>query len=178
MATPTKLLTADGGTAQHVINLYLIEVDGCALTVAEFDISAWPLPAHKSPRAPQLGAIAGPLGRELLETSSVPMVLQSVDTIIFANRAARDHLGVSEPTELEGQPILSIVHPDGLFSTIQRVAFVFAAHQPLHSVPTKLRCADGRVLHVTADAYPVKASGHWAAILVTRSYRESDPEPE
>ncbi len=173
--TPTKVLTSDGGVVHHTVDLFPLEVDGRVLTAVELDLSGWPQPIHKTPPAPQIGGMARSVGWALLEGSSTPVIVQDVDTILFANRVARDLLGVTERTEIEGRPILSIAHPDGLLSAIQRVAFVFGAHQPLHRVPTKLKGDDGRVLHVTADAYPIKADGHWAALLMARAVREAEP---
>ncbi len=95
-ATPTKLLTADGEAPQHTVDLFPIEVDGSTLAAVEFDISCWQQPAPKAPAAPQIGAMAGSLGRALLEASSTPTLIQDVDTILFANRTARDRLGVGD----------------------------------------------------------------------------------
>jgi PAS domain S-box-containing protein len=174
-ATPTKMLTSDGCAAQYNVDIYPLEVEGRVLVAAEFDIAEWPPPTRKAPPAPQLGAIAPQLGWALLEASPTPIIIQDVDTILFANRIARDRLGVSERTDLEGQPIMSIAHPDALLAAVQRVAWVFGTHQSVHNVPTKLRCPDGRALHVIADANPINAQGYWAAVLVTRSVRESEP---
>ena len=172
-ATPAKILTADGGAAHVQVSVFPITVNGNTLAAVEFEISSWPQPAPKWPPPPEIGALGPALGRALLDASPTPIMIQDVDTILFANKAARDHLGSRVREDLEGKPIMSIVHPDGLFAAMQRVAFAFATRQHLTSVPTKLRCADGRVLHVTADAYPIAAAGSWAAVLVARSMREA-----
>jgi PAS domain S-box-containing protein len=173
-AMPLKLLTAEGETLQHSADVFPIEVAGNSLSVLEFGISLLPTPAPKPPPAPQIGAAGRRLGRALVEASSTPTLIQSLDTILYVNRVARERLGVGERSEIEGHSVMSIVHPDGLFSAAQRIAFVFGAHQPVYEVPTKLRCPDGRSVHIVADAYPVNADGRWAAFIMARSVRESE----
>ena len=173
--TPTKVLTADGGAAQHSVDLYPIEVEGRMLTAVEFDISGWPqTDTQVASGSPARGRVRRRWGGHSSRDSSTPILIQSLDTILFVNRIAREQLGVTDRTEIEGLPILSIAHPDGLFAAAQRVAFVFGAHQRVYKVPTKLRCPDGRSVRIVADAYPVSVGGHWAAFIMTRSVHESE----
>jgi PAS domain-containing protein len=102
------------------------------------------------------------------------MLIQDLDTILFANAITRGYFGAVDRSELEGRSILSIIHPDGMLSTMERVAFVFATHQRIREVPIKLKRLDGGIVHAVSDAYPIRAEGRWGALIVGEVVREED----
>ena len=167
-----KLLRKQGGSRQESAYVASIEADGTWLTLLVFYAAQTSEPKHSLTAEREIGPKDPELGRAILEALPSPVLIQDVDTILFANAAARSYVGASKGTKLEGAPIASIVHPDGLDAMFERVRFVFEAQHRLQGVPVKLRTPDGRSLHVVADAYPVESDGLRAALIVATSVSE------
>jgi hypothetical protein len=106
------------------------------------------------------------------------MLIQDLDTILFANATTRGYLAAEKRSQIEGMPVLSFVHPDGIMSTIERVAFVFATHQQMRDVPLKLKAVGGGVVHAKGDAYPIRVNGRWGALIVGGLVRHGEDAPD
>jgi len=171
LGMPTKLLSCAGAPRPEIADVFPIEIAGSTLTLFTLHAGEAETRHKPIPRPEEIGAIGPELGLAVLEAMALPILIQDQDTILFANAAARAHLGATDRSQIEGHPIMSIVHADGLSAAIERVGFVFATHQRLRRVPVKLRALDGRILHVEADAYPLRAGGQTAALLVGRVVR-------
>jgi PAS domain-containing protein len=170
LGMPTKLLSTSGAPVQQIADVVPLEIADSALTLLTFETQS-PDARCRPIVEPDRGAIGPELGLAILEAMAIPLLIQDVDTILFANAAARVLLRASDRSKVEGQPIMSIVHADGLVAAIERVGFVFATHQRLRRVPVKLRALDGHIFHVESDAYPLSEGGAAAALLVGRFLR-------
>jgi hypothetical protein len=167
---PTRLVTGDGRIVQPLADLIPISTSDGALQLFAF--------AAETPNArvsalpvPELGPDADELALAVLEALPVSVMLQDEKTILFANATARSYLRAVDKEQLEGAPITSILHSDGVFSAIERMGFFFATHQKISRVPVKLRALDGHIFHVEADAYPLHVGEQRAALLLGRFVR-------
>jgi PAS domain-containing protein len=170
---PTKLRCCSGEPRQALANVFPVEVAGASHTLFTFESDVECGPRGKPLSAPAASDLGLELGWAVLESVSTPMLIQDLDTIVFVNAAARRFLRASDRAQIEGQSVMSIVHPDGVRAAIERVVFVFATHQGLRDVPLKLTALDGTVFHAEADAYPVRAENRWGALIVGRFLRDA-----
>ena len=170
---PTKLLTAEGQPLQGSVDLIPIGLGDASYTLLTFGpphLFALPRSAPTS----DLSWLDPRLGASMLEVMPEAMLIQDMDTVLFVNALAREYMCAADWCDIEGRPILSFVHRDGLISAIERVAFVFATHQRVHGVPLKLQTVTGSVIHALGDAYPMRVNGHWGALIVGQFLREGD----
>jgi hypothetical protein len=166
LGVPTKLRARDGEPKPVLADVFPIEVEGADLTLFAFGGPDPVRPLGKPGPAPAPPATFGPqLGWAVLEPLTTSMMIQTLDTIVYANRQAREHMRANDRSDLEGRSVQSIVHPDGIVSAIERVLFVFATQQRLTDVPVKLKAIDGSIVHAIADAYPMRTSRGWAALI-------------
>lgn len=171
---PTKLRTRNGAPLQEFADVFPIRVQDRRLTLFTFAPERCPDRHYKLGPAPDLGQLGRELAAEVLEVAPTCMLIQDLDTILFANAITREHLHARDRSQIEGQPVLSFVHPDGVLATIERVAFVFATHQQMRDVPLKLKAVDGGVIHAIGDAYPIRVNGRWGALIVGSVVRRGD----
>jgi len=168
---PTRLVTGDGRIVQPLADLFPIWWSGETVQLRAFEMEGRHGPAARPFPVPEIGAGGAALALAILEVLSLGILIQDETTIFFANTTARAILGAGGSDRLEGRPITSIIHSDGLFSAVERMGFFFATRQKIRNVPIKLRTLDGRVLHAEADAYPLRVGAKIAALMVGRPVR-------
>jgi len=171
-----KLLRKQGGSRQEAAYVASIEVDSVLLTLLYFHSARAAETRSTMAVEPDIGSAGPALGRAILEALPNPILIQDVETILYANAAARFFLHRADGLGIEGEPIASIVHPDGMDAMVERVRFVFETQHRLFNVPVKIRTPDGRPLHVVADAYPVHAGDVSAAVILATSVSEGRPD--
>ena len=178
LGVPTKLRSRTGEPRHEMASVFPVGTADSHLTLLALgtheDGHSPGATRGGTPAVPDLGEFGGELGVAILEALAAPILIQDIDTILFANAAARGHLAASDRSQLEGRHIMSIIHPDGMLATIERVGFVFATRQKLTAVPLKLKTLDGRTIHAEGDAYPLKASGRWGVLVLGRFVRDGE----
>lgn len=174
LGVPTKLRSSIGEPLQELANVFPIDADDRQLTLLTFETKRAADVHAKLAPAPDLGELGRELGWAILELMATPVLIQDLDTILFVNASGRGYLGAADRGQIEGRPIVSFIHADGLIATIERVIFVFATHQKVRNVPLKLKACDGRVVYAEGDAYPMQANGRWGVLVVGKFLRDSD----
>ncbi|MDR3685862.1 MAG: PAS domain-containing protein [Coriobacteriia bacterium] len=175
---PTKLRSRTGEPLQEFADVFPLHVRDARLTLFTFARERCPDRTCKPGPAPDLSPHAHEIAGQILEVAPTCMLIQDLDTILFANALTRGYLAANERSQIEGRPVLSFIHPDGVMATIERVAFVFATHQQMRDVPLKLKAVDGGVVHARGDAYPIRVNGRWGALIVGELLRRTDDESE
>jgi len=173
---PTKLRTRTGAPLQESADVFPIRVRSTRLTLFTFAPERCADRHCKPGPAPDLGEFGRELAAEVLEVAPTCMLIQDLDTVLFANAITREYLKAHDRSQIEGRPVLSFIHPDGVLATIERVAFVFATHQQMRDVPLKLKAVDGGVIHAIGDAYPIRVNGRWGALITGNLVRRGDAQ--
>jgi PAS domain S-box-containing protein len=163
---PSKVLTRAGEGIAARVTAEQIDVDGGRLTLVQASGEPRHWPAQGWPEPPNLGHISNPLGLAVLEAFTVPVIVHTSTALLFANAIARQQLGAQTLEEITGRPMLSVIHPESLLSTMERGLFFFATRQPIRNVPIKLRGLNGATLRVSADAYPVRSGAKSVALVM------------
>ena len=171
---PTKLRSRAGAPLQESADIFPVDVQGARLTLFTFAPERCAEGACKPGEAPDPGPLDSQIATQILEVAPKCMLIQDLDTVLFANAMTRRYLAAEDRSQIEGQPVLSFVHSDGVLATIERVAFVFATHQQMRDVPLKLKAVDGVVVHAKGDAYPIRVNGRWGALIVGELLRTAD----
>ena len=84
--------------------------------------------------------------RALVEHAPVGVYVHDGQTILFSNPAMAKVFGVSDPAELVGQPLMSIVHPDDRPVVRQRIEQLF--HRDVNPIfRGRIVRIDGKVVH-------------------------------
>ncbi|MGQ9559951.1 MAG: PAS domain S-box protein [Candidatus Oleimicrobiaceae bacterium] len=106
--------------------------------------------------------------RNLVESSPDGIVIHSQGKVMFANQAAARILGVTQPAEVIGSPVLDWVHPDYRELVKERVRKMTATGQAAPLIEEKLLRADGSEVDVEVAATPVVFGGQMASQAVFR----------
>lgn len=109
--------------------------------------------------------------RSLVEMSPDGLFVQCDGRIVFANRALALILGAPHPQQLEGRPVLEMVHPD-YRQTVQKRIEMVRNGQPVPPIEKKLLRLDGSEVLVEAAAVPVHFRGEPAIQCVCRDIGE------
>jgi PAS domain S-box-containing protein len=80
--------------------------------------------------------------RNLVENSSIGILIHQDGKIVFANRAEIDILGASDEKELIGKPILTTIHPDYIKIVSERMKQITSGN-PIPPIEDKLLRLDG-----------------------------------
>lgn len=112
-----------------------------------------------------------------LEALDVPVLVHDLDTIIFANAAARRFLRAGR-TVMVGRDILDIVHPDGQAAGTERRRLVLERGQKLDDLPIKLRGFDGSTLYTTVNARRIESADGDAVLLFVGGRLVPDPRAQ
>jgi PAS domain S-box-containing protein len=161
---PSKIIALDRSVVSVSVRLCPVEFDGrtCGMALVRLLRPTPPAADTDEPANPAHDA-------QVFEAIPEPMLIHDEDRILAANAACRRTLGATSSEQLVGEPIQSIVHPDGYAAGDARRELVSRLGvQRLSSVPVKLLRLDGSELRLNVDASVLETHGH-RAFLITPS---------
>jgi len=134
----------------------------CSMAMIKMVVSA------EQPQRP-LGPQDPARNAAVFEALPKSLLIHDEHTILATNAACRRVFGATSAEQLAGQPLETIVHPDGREAGATRRAVIFRGGVPgLTRVPLKLRRLDGTEVRLAVDAVALEVGGH-RATLVTPS---------
>lgn len=98
--------------------------------------------------------------------SPIPVWIQGVETVEFANRAAAEFLGVEGPEDLVGRSALEFVPPEERDQAREHNRYIVEAGQPLTTMEGAVHAADGRTRYGRYVGMPVEYGGEDAILVV------------
>jgi PAS domain S-box-containing protein len=98
-------------------------------------------PEHDAPEL-SLGAF-----RTVLDISPHPVLIHDEHVIVYVNNATCRALKADHCDQLVGQPLRSIVHPDGHDAGAERVKMIMEDGHRFEAVPVKLTAVDGETFY-------------------------------
>lgn len=104
-----------------------------------------------------------------LDALTIPVVVQDLERILFANGIARTLLGRTRPVDVAGQPNNAFSLPDNFDAESERRRIVLQRGGRLRDVAVRVLDADGRVIRALADASPIAYPGGPAIVHTVRS---------
>jgi PAS domain S-box-containing protein len=163
---PMKFVALDGSVVSDTVSLVPIEFDGRKCALGFFGTPSRPA---RERGVSVGGSCAASQYALIFESIPACLLLHDNARILAANAACRQILGATSREQLVGQPIESIVHPDGLESGVARRRMMSELGvDHLQRVPVKLRRAHGDELRLRVDAL-VLSTSDGKGILVTTS---------
>lgn len=91
-----------------------------------------------------------------LDVLDTPVLIHSMDAVVYANAAALRMLRAPDRASVEGLPLQRIVHPDGWQAGEERRRIMFEHGSDIPRVRVKLRTLDGATLYVEGEARAVR----------------------
>lgn len=110
--------------------------------------------------------------RQLVELSPDAIVILREDKFTYLNPAAQRLWGASDPGELIGKSLLSVVHPDFHDHVREQVEYIQQFQQPAPLAEQKCIRLDGAVIDVEVTGLPFTAEGKSAVLAVFRDVTE------
>ncbi|HEU4710609.1 MAG TPA: PAS domain S-box protein [Pyrinomonadaceae bacterium] len=110
--------------------------------------------------------------RRLVELSPDAIVILRHGKFTYINPAAQQLWGASNPVELIGKPILTVVHPDFRDHVREQVEYIEQYQQPAPLAEQKCIRLDGTVIDVEVTGLPFTAEGKSAVLAVFRDVTE------
>jgi PAS domain S-box-containing protein len=109
--------------------------------------------------------------RAVVEQTGDVIIIHRQGSILFANQAARDALGVGDAALL-GHRVLEFVHPDGQADAIERLAQMLAGKEEIPRAEQKFVSPDGRVHYGEVTTRRIQFGGQPAQLAVVRDITE------
>ncbi|HEX2269912.1 MAG TPA: PAS domain S-box protein [Pyrinomonadaceae bacterium] len=110
--------------------------------------------------------------RQLVELSPDAIVILQRGKFTYVNPAAQRLWGASDPGELIGKPLLTVVHPDFHDHVREQVEYIQQFQQPAPLSEQKCIRLDGAVIDVEVTGLPFTAEGKSAVLAVFRDVTE------
>jgi PAS domain S-box-containing protein len=104
--------------------------------------------------------------RTMAATLPTAMVVHTAGRIQWANRAATQIAEVSDPEDLVGRDVFSVVHPDSLAVTKQRIASLYAKTGDAAWIESRFQRADGTPIEVEVASGRIDWRGQPAALVL------------
>jgi len=101
-----------------------------------------------------------------LDGLPLPVIIHDLEMIIYANPEACRVLGASERSQIEGQGLDTIVHPDGREAGSQRRQLLFETGHVFRDISVKMLDLTGETVYVTGTATRIFYCGR-PAIMFT-----------
>ena len=112
--------------------------------------------------------------RRLVELSPDAIVILHDGRFTYLNPAAQQLWGASNPNDLIGRPILSVVHPDHHDHVSEQVAYIQKFEQPAPLAEHKCIRLDGIEIDVEVTGLPFTAEGKTGVLAVFRDVTEKN----
>jgi PAS domain S-box-containing protein len=106
--------------------------------------------------------------RRLVEVSPDAVLVEVEGRIVFCNSAGARLLGAGRPEQLQGKPLLDVVHPDDGEIVVRWVRRLAEQDGALPSMRTRLLRLDGTAVDVETVAAPLGWEGRPATKLIAR----------
>ena len=103
--------------------------------------------------------------RLLIEASPKPILVHQEGRIVFANPAMATQLGASQPEELYGRELTSLVEPDYRDLVATRIRQGVEDGRPTPKVEIVVQALDGRLVHVESQGVPISLEGKPAVLV-------------
>jgi PAS domain S-box-containing protein len=110
--------------------------------------------------------------RQIVESSTDPILVRSGDVIIYANPAAFRLFRASHTGELVGKSYLGLVHPDDRPESIERIKKGINDKWIAPPREHRMVALDGQVLHVESTGVPIQYKGEAQLFGVFRDITE------
>lgn len=101
-----------------------------------------------------------------LDGLPLPVIVHDLEMIIYANPEACRVLGAEQRTQLEGQALSTIVHPDGREAGAQRRQLLLETGHVFRDISVKMLDLSGATVYVTGTATRIFYCGR-PAIMFT-----------
>ena len=110
--------------------------------------------------------------RNLIEISSNGVVLHQNGYVVFANKAARELVGVEKPDDLIGKPVIEFVHPDCRKAVAKLINTILSQKTDVSLIEEKFIKADGTSFDVELAAVNTSFNGKPAVQVEFRDITE------
>lgn len=95
------------------------------------------------------------LFRRLFELAPIGIAVLNKEKIIFINKAGAGILGVSNPTELAGQPHIGFIHPEGRDTVMNRFEIMEKQNTGVPILEERMVRMDGTIIQVESISTPL-----------------------
>jgi len=109
----------------------------------------------------------------LFNNSPGPIVVHDGKVILTANQAALDFFKADDPAKYASSPISSLIHPDSMHESKNRIKALFDSKQPNNIVSQKFIIATGEVRDVEVMSVPIEDQGR---VVIMSSFRDVTKE--
>jgi two-component system, cell cycle sensor histidine kinase and response regulator CckA len=110
--------------------------------------------------------------RRLVEYSPYAIAVHIDGKFVFVNPAAVKLLGATSESQIVGQSVLSVIHPDDVEAVRQRVLLGISERKALPPMEEKIVRMDGSVIEAEVTSLPIVFQGKPAIQIVTRDITE------
>ncbi len=157
---------ADGTTFPAEVKLSRFSYgDETVLLALIRDISA------RKEREQKLGN-AREASQKVIETSPIPIWVQDVEEIVYANEAAMSFYGYDEPESLLGTSALSFVPEEHRVPARKRIEAMLETGEPMDELTDTFITKDGTTREAIFAATPIMYDGEQAIVVVAKDITE------
>lgn len=108
----------------------------------------------------------GEVQRAIVESVPLPTLLHDQETILYANPAALELVGLHSLDEIVGRNVFEFVHPDGEVGARERVQLVYERDLNVQRAACKIQTATGTGIDAYVTGYPVHLLGRNLVVAV------------